>query len=153
MAAGVSSPFPVTRTPLAASSKIRALCRFLSEALTSPVRKYTPKGADIDSVIDVMAVFQQYHRDLSLKDMPAFLLPRKGRYGLCDYEKMFCSDLKGGHDIFDMRGIDRQQGCMVVVRPDQYIAQVLPIDAYAELAAYFDGFMIQEVTENSLEDA
>ena len=42
---------------------------------------------------------------------------------------------------------------MVVVRPDQYIAQVLPIDAYAELAAYFDGFMIQEVTENSLEDA
>ena len=100
-----------------------------------------------------MAVFQQYHRDLSLEDMPAFLLPRKGRYGLCDYEKMFCSDLKGGHDIFDIRGIDRQQGCMVVVRPDQYIAQVLPIDAYAELAAYFDGFMIQEVTENSLEDA
>jgi phenol 2-monooxygenase (NADPH) len=139
--------------PAAASSKIRALCRFLSEALTSPVRKYTPKGADIDSVIDVMAVFQQYHRDLSLKDMPAFLLPRKGRYGLCDYEKMFCSDLKGGHDIFDIRGIDRQQGCMVVVRPDQYIAQVLPIDAYVELAAYFDGFMIQEVTENSLEDA
>jgi Phenol hydroxylase, C-terminal dimerisation domain/FAD binding domain len=135
--------------PAAASSKIRALCRFLSEALTSPVRKYTPKGADIDSVIDVMAVFQQYHRDLSLKDMPAFLLPRKGRYGLCDYEKMFCSDLKGGHDIFDIRGIDRQQGCMVVVRPDQYIAQVIPIDAYAELAAYFDGFMIQEVTETA----
>jgi phenol 2-monooxygenase (NADPH) len=66
---------------------------------------------------------------------------------------LFCSDLKGRHDIFDIRGIDRQQGCMVVVRPDQYIAQVLPIDAYAELAGYFDGFMIQEVTENSLEDA
>ena len=100
-----------------------------------------------------MAVFQQYHRDLKPEGHAGFLLPRKGRYGLCDYEKMFCSDLKGGHDIFDMRGIDRQQGCMVVVRPDQYIAQVLPIDAYAELAAYFDGFMIQEVTENSLEDA
>jgi len=31
---------------------------------------------------------------------------------------------------------------MVVVRPDQYIAHVLPLDAYAELAAFFDGFMV-----------
>jgi hypothetical protein len=83
---------------------------------------------------------------LRLTDMPAFLLPRKGRYGLCDYEKMFCANLKGGHDIFDMRGIDRQQGCMVVLRPDQYVAHVLPIDAYAELAGYFDAFMVRDVS-------
>jgi len=31
---------------------------------------------------------------------------------------------------------------MVVVRPDQQVAQVLPLDAYAELAAFFDGFMV-----------
>jgi phenol 2-monooxygenase len=42
-----------------------------------------------------------------------------------------------------MRGIDRARGCMVVVRPDQYVAHVLPLDAYVELAAYFDGFMVQ----------
>ncbi len=41
-----------------------------------------------------------------------------------------------------MRGIDREQGCLVVVRPDQFVAHVLPLDAYAELAAYFDGFMV-----------
>ena len=79
--------------------------------------------------------------------------PARDATGLRDYEKMFCPDLKGGHDIFDLRGIDRAAGRMVVVRPDQYIAHVLPLDAYAELAAFFDGFMIQEVTENSLEDA
>jgi phenol 2-monooxygenase len=110
----------------------------------SPVRKYTPAGEDIDSVIDVRAVFQQGHRDLAVDSMPSFLLPRKGRYGLRDYEKMFCADLKNGHDIFTMRGIDRRQGCMVVVRPDQYIAHVLPLDGYAPLAAFFDGFMMQE---------
>ena len=60
-----------------------------------------------------------------------------------DYEKMFCPDLKSGHDIFDMRGIDRDRGCMVVVRPDQYVAHVLPLDAHAELAAFFDGFMLR----------
>jgi hypothetical protein len=76
--------------------------------------------------------------------MPSFLLPRKGRYGLRDYEKMFCPDLKSGNDIFDMRGIDRDRGCMVVVRPDQYIAHVLPLDAYRELASFFDGFMMHD---------
>ena len=73
--------------------------------------------------------------------MPAFLMPAKGRYGLRDYEKMFCPDLKNRNDIFDMRGIDRNSGCMVIVRPDQYVAHVLPLDAYAELGAFFDGFM------------
>jgi phenol 2-monooxygenase len=73
--------------------------------------------------------------------MPAFLLPQKGRYGLRDYEKIFCPDLKSGQDIFDLRGIDRQRGCLVVVRPDQYVAHVLPLDAHAELAAFFARFM------------
>ena len=42
-----------------------------------------------------------------------------------------------------MRGIDRARGCMVIVRPDQYVAHVLPLDGYAQLAAYFDGFMMR----------
>ncbi|HZR85540.1 MAG TPA: FAD-binding monooxygenase [Bradyrhizobium sp.] len=129
--------------PTAPTSTIRGLCDFLAEAKTSPVRRYTPDGADIDAVIDVRAVFQQAHRELAIAAMPALLLPRKGRYGLKDYEKMFCPDLKAGHDIFDMRGIDRDKGCMVVVRPDQYVADVLPLDTHAELAAFFDRFMLQ----------
>ena len=122
---------------------LRALCEFLAESAESPVRRYTPAGADIDSVIDVRAVFQQGHRELAIEAMPALLLPRKGRYGLRDHEKMFCADLKSGHDIFDMRGIDRNSGCVVVARPDQYVAHVLPLDAHNELAAFFDGFMVQ----------
>jgi phenol 2-monooxygenase len=128
--------------PAAEKSGIRALCEFLGQARESPVRKYTPAGEDIDAVIDVRAVFQQSHRDVAIEAMPSFLLPRKGRYGLRDYEKMFCADLNGGHDIFTMRGIDRERGCMVVVRPDQFVAHVLPLDGFAQLAAFFDGFMI-----------
>ncbi|MCK1641965.1 FAD-binding monooxygenase [Bradyrhizobium sp. 157] len=127
----------------AANSPLRSLCHFLSESPKSPVRRHTPTGADIDSVIDVRAVFQQAHTELPIEAMPPLLLPRKGRYGLIDYEKMFCPDLKSGHDIFAMRGIDRSAGCMVVVRPDQYVAHVLPLDGHAELAAYFDGFMLR----------
>ena len=107
------------------------------------MRRYTPGGADVDSVIDLRAVFQQNHRELAVEAMPPLLLPRKGRYGLRDYEKMFCPDLKSGHDVFAMRGIDRKAGCMVVVRPDQYVANVLPLDDFAGLASYFDAFMLQ----------
>src|SRR5712675_206112 len=133
--------FAGAEKPAASNSGIPALCDFLAEARESPVRKYTPTGEDIDSVIDVRAVFQQGHHELAVEAMPSLLLPRKGRYGLCDYEKTFCPDLKSGNDIFTMRGIDRERGCMVVVRPDQYVAHVLPLDGYAQLAAFFDGFM------------
>ncbi|WP_164940465.1 FAD-binding monooxygenase [Bradyrhizobium zhanjiangense] len=134
--------FSPAEDPAAGGSAIRALCNFLTEARESPIRRYTPAGADIDSVIDLRAVFQQDHRELAVEAMPSLLLPRKGRYGLIDYEKMFCPDLKSGHDVFAMRGIDRKAGCMVVVRPDQYVANVLPLDGFAALASYFDAVML-----------
>src|SRR5262249_27051342 len=81
--------------PTAKSSAIRRLCDFLADDPTSPLRKYTRPGEDIDAVIDVRAVFQQAHRDLAIEAMPALLLPKKGRYGLHDYEKIFCADTKG----------------------------------------------------------
>ncbi|MCA1426244.1 FAD-binding monooxygenase [Bradyrhizobium sp. NBAIM16] len=134
--------FSPDENPAASGSAIRALCNFLAESRKSPIRRYTPVGADIDSVIDLRAVFQQDHRELAIEAMPPMLLPSKGRYGLYDYEKMFCPDLKSGHDVFTMRGIDRAAGCMVVVRPDQYVATVLPIDYFAGLASFFDAFML-----------
>jgi phenol 2-monooxygenase len=124
--------------PAAAGSKIRALCEFVGSQLAP---RFTPAGADVDSVIDLRAIFQQVHRELRLETMPAFLWPAKGRLGLRDYEKMYCPHLKAGVDIFDLRGIDRDRGALVVVRPDQYVAHVLPLDAHQELARFFAGFM------------
>jgi phenol 2-monooxygenase len=133
--------FAGAEDPMTPSSGIARLCDYLAEAPGSPVRRYTPARAEVDAVIDVRAVFQQDHRTLAVEAMPAFLMPHKGRYGLRDYEKMFCADLSGGRDVFEMRGIDRDQGCMVIVRPDQHVAHVLPLEAHGELAAFFDGFM------------
>jgi len=135
--------FAGAENPALSDSGIQALCRFLAEERESPIRRYTAPGEDIDAVIDVRAVFQQGHRELDLGAMPSFLFPHKGRYGLRDYEKLFCSDVKSGQDIFVQRGIDKARGCMVVVRPDQYVAHILPLDGYMELAGFFDRFMLQ----------
>ncbi len=121
---------------------LRELCAFLERSPQSPVRRCTRAGQDIDAVFDVRAIFQQGHRELALENMPALLLPRKGRHGLIDYEKVFCPGLKNGPDIFDLRGIDRARGALVVVRPDQYIAHVLPLDAHQALAGFFGAFML-----------
>ncbi len=112
-----------------------ALCEHLATSPDSVLRLVTPDDADADSVLDLRAILQQPHRDVRLDDLPALLLPRKGRYGLIDYEKAFTRDPAA--DIFGERGIDRERGALVVVRPDQYVAHVLPLDAYAELTAFF----------------
>ena len=133
--------FAGANDPLDAQAGLRALCAFLAQSPDSPIRKYTRPGQDIDAVFDLRAIFQQGHRDLAIESMPALLLPQKGRYGLRDYDKVFSPDLKDGPDIFDLRGIDRAQGALVVVRPDQYIAHVLPLGAHQTLADFFAGFM------------
>lgn len=113
------------------------LCRWLAQDEASPMRRFTPAGADPDAVIDARAVFQIPHREMSPGDLPGLLLPAKGRHGLLDYEKAFCADPGAGADIFDLRGIDRGRGALLVVRPDQFVAHVLPLSARDELAACF----------------
>jgi phenol 2-monooxygenase len=126
----------------ASGKRLDALLKFLADTDKSPLRRHTPKGAEIDSVIDLRAIFQQVHRDLKVEDLHPLLLPRKGRFGLIDYEKAFTPDLKSEQDIFDLRGIDRQNGAIVVVRPDQFVANVLPLDANDALAAFFGAFLL-----------
>ena len=95
-------------------------------------------------MFDLRAVLQQGHGELDIGQVHPLLLTRKGRHGLRDYEKVFCPDFASGQDIFALRGIDRQAGCLVVVRPDQYVAQVLPLEAHDELGAFFARFMLPQ---------
>jgi phenol 2-monooxygenase len=116
---------------------VATLCDWLEHDKASPVPRHTAPGEDVDAVIDTRVVFQQDFRTLDYGAMPTLLRPQVGRYGLCDYEKVFCADLKRGEDIFEMRGINRPAGCVVIVRPDQYVGHILPLDARADLAKYF----------------
>ncbi|WP_010141438.1 FAD-dependent monooxygenase [Oceanicola sp. S124] len=127
--------------PLAPGAALSELCRFLAEDPASPILRYTRGGADIDARIDLRAVLPATCRGMDVTDLPALLLPRKGRFALPDYEKVFCVDAAPGRDLHALRGVDRQRGALLVVRPDQYVGHVLPLEGHAELARYFDGFM------------
>jgi phenol 2-monooxygenase len=133
--------FADAAAPSSGDSRLKELCGFLAEDPDSPILRHTPRDGDIDSVIDFRAVLQQAFRDVNITDVPPLLRPNKGDLDLVDYEKVFCPALNEGKDIFDMRGIDLDEGCMVIVRPDQYVAHILPLDGHAELAAFFDGVL------------
>lgn len=125
---------------------IDELCAFLQHSPESPLRFIAGQENGVavtqsDANIDFRVVFQQYHRDLDLSRMPGLLLPAKGKYQLTDYEKVFTPDLIQQMDIFDSRGIDRDKGALVLVRPDQYVASVLSISDHAAITAFFSGFM------------
>ncbi len=96
-------------------------------ALDPLLRASTPDGADPDSVLDIRAVLPGPHHAFNITGMPDLLFPAKGKLGLRDYEKVFCPSPVEA-DIFELRGIDRQKGCLVLLRPDQYVAGIFPAD-------------------------
>jgi phenol 2-monooxygenase (NADPH) len=114
----------------------------LADGPYSPAARFTPPGADVDAVVDVRVVIAADHRDVRLEELPPLALPRKGALGLTDYEKVFCTGTDPARDIYALRGIDRAAGCLVLVRPDQYVASVLPLGALGELDAFLSGVLL-----------
>jgi hypothetical protein len=136
--------------PADAEAPLNRLCTFLADSPDSPIRRHTPVGADVDAVFDLRAVFQQHHHHHDVERVHPLLLPVKGRLGLKDYEKVFAADSAASQNVFDLRQIDRHRGCLVVVRPDQYVAHVLPLDAHEALAGFFAAFMNEGVRSTAL---
>lgn len=119
-----------------------ALAAWAEEA--APVfARFTPADADQDAVFDVKAVYQQPYEDVEVPTAPALFQPRTGPLGLTDWEKVYAAGPSKWTDtgIFAARELSRD-GVVVVVRPDQYVAAVLPLDAVGELDAFLGGMLL-----------
>lgn len=116
--------------------------RAWAEAAQEIVERFTPTGADLDAVFDVKAVFPGRWEDVV--DAPALFRPRSGPLGLTDLEKVFAAAPSAWTtaDIFAERGIG-PEGAVVLVRPDQYVAHVLPLTDPAGLERFLAGAMAE----------
>ena len=124
-----------------AAGEDTALSRFahwLGTSSDSPVVRFTPEDGDDDAVFDVKVIYQQTHPEVDINQVPKVFKPTVGPFELLDYNNAF--GVIEGEDIFDIRQIDRD-GAVVIVRPDQYVAHVLPLEATEELAHFFDGIL------------
>lgn len=58
------------------------------------------------------------------------------RPALVDHDKAYATTTGGRADessVYDLRGVDPVLGALVLVRPDQYVAEVLPLDGVASI--------------------
>jgi phenol 2-monooxygenase len=115
------------------STQLQSTLDSLEQEDRSPIRKSSIIGLDPDQLLDLRIIYPENFRELEYSDMHSVLKPRKGKYGLVDYEKVFCAQKGINSNIFDLREVNRTKGAMVLVRPDQYVSTVLPIDATTEL--------------------
>ncbi|ASF07212.1 putative phenol 2-monooxygenase [Nocardia brasiliensis NBRC 14402] len=123
----------------AAGTALDGWAQWLATSSDSPVVAYTPKDADVDSVFDVKVIYRQAHTEVDLAAVPETFLPTVGPFRVVDYEKVYAIDPQV--DIFAERGID-SGGAVIVVRPDQYVAAVLPLTATAALAEFFGRILL-----------
>ena len=115
--------------------EIHRWAAWLRDSPDSPYVSTHREGEDAGSVFDVKVIWQQDHDTIEPGDVPAVFRPRFGPYQVIDDELVYAAD--PANDIFERRGIDRG-GCVVVVRPDMFVATVLPLDR-PELVAEFFG--------------
>ncbi len=117
----------------ATGSATDALAQWLATAPESPLAA-TPEDLDENAWFDVKVIYQLPHQEIDINAVPDVFKPSVGPFELTDRENVF--GVVPGSDIFDERGLDRN-GVMVVVRPDQYVANILPLSATSELADFF----------------
>jgi phenol 2-monooxygenase (NADPH) len=115
------------------AARLTAFADWMDADPASPLAA-TPAGLDRDHWFDVKVVHQQPHTELEMPAEHRVFRPLTGPFRLVDDEKVYAADPTD--DIFDARGVSRD-GAVVVVRPDQYVAAVLPLEATDELAAFF----------------
>ncbi|MQY11084.1 3-hydroxybenzoate 4-monooxygenase [Streptomyces sp. RB5] len=114
-------------------SAVAGLARWLTTSPDSPLAGL-PQGIRPHDWFDLKVVYQQDHRAIELSQVPGVFKPRTGPFALVDLERVYA--VMPEDDIFEARAIDRG-GVVVVVRPDQYVAHVLPLTATDELAGFF----------------
>jgi phenol 2-monooxygenase len=105
----------------------------------SPRVKYTPHNSDTDAIFDTKVIYQQDYTQVEPGDVPAVFKPIKTPFGLVDVNQIFASG--HGRDIFRDREI-HQDGAIVIVRPDQYVAGIFPLSARDELKTFFAQHML-----------
>lgn len=122
-------------------TRVRAFCAALDAPGSFAHRHTSPSESGIiDDTLEVLTVHAAPRVDVELlRDFPAVLHPFDARTGW-DYGKVFVDDesYHEGHGrAYEGYGVDRERGCVVAVRPDQYVGWVGELEDVAELERYF----------------
>ncbi|MEM7441160.1 MAG: FAD-dependent monooxygenase [Pseudomonadota bacterium] len=89
----------------------------------------------LSDAVALLAVFQAGHRTMDPMRLHPALIPPKGALDLTDFHRVFCVDPAA--DIYAMRGINRDHGVLLIIRPDQHVAEVLDLSDLNGVSGFF----------------
>ncbi|KAK7206650.1 thioredoxin-like protein [Myxozyma melibiosi] len=127
------------------TAKLQELGAYL-ESDKSFIKKYTPAGAKIDSIIEVLTIHASPRVDVEWEDFPAAFHP-KDKFLREDYWKIYTDDQSHHHGhghAYEKYGVDPKVGALIVVRPDGYVSHVAPLglEGIEDVAKFFEGFAL-----------
>lgn len=125
--------------------RVKGLCRKL-DSPRSFLRRFTPKGKRIDATIELLTIHSGPRTAVELLDLPDILHPFDERTGW-DYDKVFADGMSyhDGHGhAYTQYGVDKERGCLVVIRPDQHVAWVGNFEDLEGADSYFSSILIPQ---------
>ncbi|KAI0971832.1 FAD binding domain-containing protein [Xylaria arbuscula] len=116
----------------------------LGSDLERLVHAFTPPESDLDSVFNVILVLSSKRANVELQTIPGIFTPTTGKWKLRNILKVFVDDegYNNSHGCaYEAYGIDPNQGALVVIRPDQYVARLGPLNDVHGIDSFFSSFL------------
>ena len=113
----------------------------------SVIRRFTPSVKPIDSVIEILMLHSAPRQEVELLDLHEIFHPFDEKRGW-DYEKVFVDDMsyhEGHGEAYKNYGVDRESGCVVIARPDQYVGWIGELEDIDDVDRYFSEVLIPQV--------
>ncbi|KAL4896022.1 FAD binding domain-containing protein [Aspergillus ambiguus] len=117
-----------------------------SKAITALLRRFTADGERLDSIIEVKTIHTSPWENITIFNFLEILRPLDEVRGW-DSEKIWCDgecpwDSSCGGTAYDLWGVEREKGALVVMRPDQHVGYIGELeDVHDGLTRYFEGFL------------
>jgi phenol 2-monooxygenase len=110
------------------------------EAPNSFIHTCTPMSASIDSIIEILTIHTSDRDEVDALDLPDIFHPWSESKGY-HYWRIFARDNDTGDDVYKAFGIDEEDGCLVVVRPDQHVAFIGDLWDLESVGMYFENVL------------
>ncbi|RFU74284.1 fad binding domain-containing [Trichoderma arundinaceum] len=108
---------------------------------------FTPRGQDINTVIQGVLVLASKRTEVEQNMIPDVFTPVTGKWKIKHLQKVFVDDesYNAGHgQAYEAYGI-HPEGCMIIVRPDQYVAKICSLDNAKDVLDFFSQFFVSTV--------
>ncbi|PNP51907.1 hypothetical protein THARTR1_07498 [Trichoderma harzianum] len=133
------------QTAAARLIKVRRIPKYIAAAeLQGIIDTFTPDGQEINSVIQGVLVLASKRMKVEQNMIPEVFTPITGKWKIKHLQKVFVDDesYNSGHrKAYEAYGI-HPEGCLIIIRPDQYVAKICSLDNTKDVLNFFSQFLM-----------